>query len=97
MKVKIIAEWEHSAVILTFYNLPIVIKIFILSILEWPLKTGLTVFHFYGAHNDRQLLRFWYLSERLDRPGLRIAFGNAKFHIESSLLASTEYGVRCVL
>ena len=55
------------------------------------------MFRFYGAQNDCQLLRFWYLSERFDRRGLRRAFGNAKSHIESSLLASTEYEVRCVL
>ena len=34
---------EHSAIVLTFIKLPFVIKIFILSIFEWPLKTGFTV------------------------------------------------------
>ena len=34
---------EHSAIRLTFINLPLVIKIFVLSIFEWPLKTGFTV------------------------------------------------------
>ena len=34
----------HSAIILTFIKLPFVIKIFVLSIFEWPLMTGLTVF-----------------------------------------------------
>ena len=34
---------EHSAILLTFIKLPFVIKIFVLSIFEWPLKTGLTV------------------------------------------------------
>ena len=34
---------EHSAMLLTFIKLPFVIKIFVLSIFEWPLKTGFTV------------------------------------------------------
>ena len=32
---------EHSAILLTFINLPFVIKTFVLSIFEWPLKTCL--------------------------------------------------------
>ena len=34
----------YSAILSTFNKLPFVIKIFILSIFEWPLKTGFTVF-----------------------------------------------------
>ena len=34
---------EHSAIVLTFIKLPFVIKIFVLSIFEWPLKTAFTV------------------------------------------------------
>ena len=34
---------EHSAILLTFIKLPFVIKIFVLYILEWPLKTDFTV------------------------------------------------------
>ena len=34
---------EHSAILSTFIKLQFVIKIFILSIFEWPLKTGFTV------------------------------------------------------
>ena len=34
---------EHSEKLLTFIKLPFVIKIFVLSIFEWPLKTGFTV------------------------------------------------------
>ena len=37
-------QWEHSALLSTFIKLPFVIKIFVLSIFEWPLKTVLTVF-----------------------------------------------------
>ena len=39
-------QWEHSAILSTFIKLPFVIKIFVLSIFEWPLKTGFTVSHF---------------------------------------------------
>ena len=35
---------EQSAILLTFIKLPFVSNIFLLSIFEWPLKTGLTVF-----------------------------------------------------
>ena len=34
---------EHSAILSNFIKLPFVIKIFVLSIFEWPLKTGFTV------------------------------------------------------
>ena len=44
MQVKSIAEWEHSAILSTFIKLPFVIKVFLLSIFEWPLKTGFTVY-----------------------------------------------------
>ena len=33
-------QGEHSAILLTFIKLPFVIKIFVLSIFEWSLKTG---------------------------------------------------------
>ena len=36
-------QWEHSAIPLTFIKLPFVIKIFVLSIFEWPFNTGFTV------------------------------------------------------
>ena len=36
-------QGEHFAMLLTFIKLPFVIKIFVLSIFEWPLKTGFTV------------------------------------------------------
>ena len=44
MQVKSIAECskrEHSAILLTFIMLQLVIKIFVFSIFEWLLKTGL--------------------------------------------------------
>ena len=42
-QVKSIAEWEHSAILSTFIMLPFVIKIFVLSICEWPFYTGFPV------------------------------------------------------
>ena len=36
-------QGEHSAILSTFIKLSFVIKIFVLSIFEWPLKTGFTV------------------------------------------------------
>ena len=36
-------QGEHSAILPTFIKLPFVIKIFVLSIFEWPLLTGFTV------------------------------------------------------
>ena len=37
------APREHSAILSTFIKLPFVFKTFVLSIFEWPLKTGFTV------------------------------------------------------
>ena len=37
---------EYSAIISTFIKLPIVIKIFVLSIFEWPFYIGFTVYQF---------------------------------------------------
>ena len=42
MKVESIAG-EHSAILSTFIKLPIVIKIFVLSIFEWSFYTGFTL------------------------------------------------------
>ena len=36
-------QWEHSAILSIFIKLPFVINICVLSIFEWPLKTGFTV------------------------------------------------------
>ena len=36
-------QWEHSAILLTCIELPHGFKTFVLSIFEWPLKTGFTV------------------------------------------------------
>ena len=36
-------QGEQSAILLTFIKLPFVIKVFVLSIFEWPVYTGFTV------------------------------------------------------
>ena len=41
---------EHSAILSTLIKLPFVTKISVLSIFEWPFKTGFTVSHF--VRND---------------------------------------------
>ena len=47
---------EHSAILLTLIKLPFVIKIFVLSIFEWPFYTGFTVHSF---------TMFWFLLQRV--------------------------------
>ena len=37
-------QGEHSAILSTFIKLPFVIKIFVLSIFEWPFYIGFTVY-----------------------------------------------------
>ena len=37
-------QGEHSAILLTFIKLPFVFKTFVLSIFEWLLKTGFSLF-----------------------------------------------------
>ena len=39
-------QGEHSAILSISIKLPFVIKIFVLSIFEWPFYTGFTVFIF---------------------------------------------------
>ena len=53
-------QGDHSAILSTFIKLLLVIKIFVLSILEWSLKTGFTVnsWHvFITASQERILYR----------------------------------------
>ena len=47
MQVKSIAECSKSAILSTFIKLPFDNKIFVLSIFEWQLKTGLAVLYTY--------------------------------------------------
>ena len=45
-------QGEHSAILLTFIKLPFVFKTCVLSIFEWPLKTGFTVYVFVVSGKD---------------------------------------------
>ena len=49
-------HWEHSAILLTFIKLAFVIKNFVLSMFEWPFKTGFTV-----ALNVQKFKHFLFL------------------------------------
>ena len=46
-------QWEHSAILLTCIKLPFVIKIIVLSILEWPFYTGFTVIFKYFKYKAK--------------------------------------------
>ena len=43
---------EHSSILLTFIKLPFVIKIFVLSIFEWPFYTGFIVQHLFWLRSQ---------------------------------------------
>ena len=56
-------QGEHSAILSTFIKLPFVIKIFVLSIFEWPFYTGFTVYlihiHLYRQQDGSGSIDFW--------------------------------------
>ena len=60
MQVKSIEESSKRAfsILSTFIKLPFVSKIFVLSIFEWPLKTGFTVTSISGIHEAEYFVRF---------------------------------------
>ena len=68
-------QGEHSAIRLTFIKLPFVIKIFVLSIFEWLLKTGFTVFgkHAGICQSVNQTFLFDILLEQLLYDGMSTA------------------------
>ena len=55
------AAREHSAILSTFIKLPFVFKIFVLSMFEWPLKTGFTVYHMCWDHR----LFCWFCHDQI--------------------------------
>ena len=50
-------QGKHSVIFSTFIELPFVIKIFVLSIFEWLLKSGFTVYCCKG--NSFTVQSFW--------------------------------------
>ena len=55
-------QGEHSAILSTFIKLSLVIKIFVLSIYEWPHKTGFTVCC--KSSKERLKLLRWFFRAR---------------------------------
>ena len=62
-------QGEHSSILSTFIKLPFAIKTFVLSIFEWPLKTGFTVHTFYFSAVDSFAIDWltwnWYFTDFL--------------------------------
>ena len=56
-------QGEHSAILSTFIKLPFDIKIFVLSIFEWPLNTGFNVL--YKLYSALFMLWFWFSTPNL--------------------------------
>ena len=44
-------QWEHSAILSTYINLPFSIKTLVMSIFKWLLKTGFTVHYYHTKDN----------------------------------------------
>ena len=64
-------QGEHSAILSTFIKQPFVIKIFVLSFFEWPLKTGFTVVGFVTFIYTVSRL-FFFIPLQLPNPWLGI-------------------------
>ena len=45
-------QGEHSAILSSYIKLSFIIKIFVLSIFEWPFYTGFTVKSDFSAHQE---------------------------------------------
>ena len=56
-------QGEHSAILLTFIKLPFVIKIFVMSIFEWPFYTSFTVEGFKLLEDTCCTMASWQLSK----------------------------------
>ena len=56
-------QGEYSALLWTFIKLPFDIKIFVLSVFEWPFYSGFTVCRLpptVGGHKEKQLAQFLF-------------------------------------
>ena len=53
---------EHSAIISTFIKLPFVIKIFVLSIFEWPFYTGFAIFPHVSSLSNQVLSKSFIIN-----------------------------------
>ena len=83
-------QGEHSAIISTFIKPPFVIKIFVLSIFEWPLKTD-TKAAFLDLHlsisNDNVSTKIYDKRDDFDFEIVGVPF------LDSDVPRSTSYGV----
>ena len=70
-------QGEHSAIFSTFIKLPFVIKIFVLSVAEWSLKTGFTV-HVVAIQSLKSL-RFHFTYARVGISGTTAKSRQRKF------------------
>ena len=73
-------QGEHSAILSTFIQLPIVVKKFVLSISEWPFYTGFTVFSLVG-HNKHQIFKLY--QSKIYIPNIKILFKTYLLSISS--------------
>ena len=87
-------QGEHSAILSTFIELLFVSKIFVLSIFEWPLKTGFTVLHYITDGWAQILIIFLLLMKvvicspayGLRRPILQIIWTQIRLLFRSSFI-----------
>ena len=78
-------QGEHPAILLTFIKLPCVIKIFVLSMFEWPLKTGFAV---YDARNSKTTCEWCCVGVWID--GWMCAFVRAYLTSQSKIFLSCQ-------
>ena len=66
-------QGEHCAILSTFIKLSFVIKVFVLSIFEWPLKTGFTLyFDLSQIPNIRQIESIIGVQWGQENPSMRV-------------------------
>ena len=53
------SKGEHSAILSTFIKIPFVIKIFVLSIFEWPFYTSFVVFYDHQLRAVTTVIHAW--------------------------------------
>ena len=73
----------HSAILLTFIKLPVVITNFVLSIFEWPFYTGFTVLYFPAGkkHSSQSDCRYTGWSTPLSFSRNKTRFSNNETHV----------------
>ena len=67
-------QWEHSAILSTFIKLSFANKTFVLSIFEWPLKTGFTIY-LLNRNFNAILQLYWQLDAKVVVSSISIIVG----------------------